>query len=128
MNRRFAEAKQAREKGFAEAKQAREKGFAEAERARDKGFAEAKDGRQDIKDEMNRRFDAVEGQLARLEAPYFQRGSEDKEVPVERVAEPRPSERYPVAGVRAGGAKKTRGREAGSRGKSSDGSAKAANR
>ena len=78
---------------------------------------------------MNRRFDVVEGQLARLEAPYFQRGSEDKEVPVGRVAEPRPSERYPVAGVRAGGAKKTRGREVESRGgESGEGPAKAANR
>ena len=105
----FAEAKEEREKGFAEARREREKGFATAEKAREKGFAEAKDGRRQIRDEMNRRFDAVESRLARLEAPYFQRKSEDEGVPIGRVAEPLPAQ-YPRAGGRAEGPRSTRGR------------------
>ena len=144
----FAEAEKAREKGFGAAERARETGFAAAERARDtgfaaaeknlaeakkawekgfaaaeKGFAEAKEERREIKDDMNRRFDAVETRIARLEAPYFQRRSEDQGVPVERVAEPRPLERYPVAGGHAERSEKTRGLEVADRGESDEGSA-----
>ena len=116
----FAEAKEARQEGFAAAEKAREQGFAAAEKAREKGFAaaekgfeEAKEERREIKDDMNRRFDAVETRIARLEAPYFQRSAEDQGVRVGRVAEPRPSDSYPVAGGDAGRVGKTRGRKGG---------------
>ena len=116
----FAEAKDTWEKNFAEAKEARQEGFAAAEKAREKGFAavekgfeEAKEERREIKDDMNRRFDAVETRIARLEAPYFQRSAEDQGVRVGRVAEPRPSDSYPVAGGDAGRVGKTRGRKGG---------------
>ena len=113
MNKGFAEArKEAREAvdklrtdmnaGFAEAKEEREKGFAAAEKAMEKGFADAKEERREIKDEMNRHFDAVETRIARMEAPYFQRKSQDQGRPVERVAEPRPSEEYAAASERTG--------------------------
>ena len=126
----FAEAEKAREKGFAEAEKAREKGFATAEKglaeakeAREKGFAEAKEERREIKDDMNRRFDAVETRIARLEAPYFQRSPEGQGVPVERVAEPRPLRSYSVAGGHAGKPEKTRSQEAEDGGESAEGPA-----
>ena len=116
----FAAAEKAREKGFAAAEKARQEGFAAAEKAREKGFAaaekgfgEAKEERREIKDDMNRRFDAVETRIARLEAPYFQRSSEDQGVRVGRVAEPRPVDRYTVAGGDAGKVEKTGGRKGG---------------
>ena len=65
------------EKGFAAAKEEREKGFAEAKEERQEIKSEAKEERREIKSEMNRRFDAVEKRLARLEAGYFPRSSED---------------------------------------------------
>ena len=108
----FAAAEKAREKGFADAKEAREKGFAEAKEAREKGFAAAKEERREIKDEMNRRFDAVETRIARLEAPYFQKRPQGHGGPVERVAEPRPSEKYAVASGRTGESLAASGREA----------------
>ena len=75
--RGFAKAEEEREKGFAKAEEEREKGFAKAEREREKGFGEAKEERREIKSEMNRRFDAVEKRIARLEAPYFPKSSKD---------------------------------------------------
>ena len=130
MEKGFAEAEKAREKGFATAEKAREKGFATAEKglaeakeAREKGFAEAKEERREIKDDMNRRFDAVETRIARLEAPYFQRSPEGQGVPVERVAEPRPLRSYSVAGGHAGKPEKTRSQEAEDGGESAEGPA-----
>ncbi len=108
----LAEAKDEREKGFAAAEKAREKGFAEAKEAREKGFAAAKEERREIKDEMNRRFDAVETRIARLEAPYFQKRPQGHGGPVERVAEPRPSEKYAVVSGRTGESLAASGREA----------------
>ena len=108
----FADAKETREKGFTEEKEAREKGFAAVEKAMEKGFADAKEERREIKDEMNRRFDAVETRIARLEAPYFQKKSQDQGRPVERVAEPRPSEEYAAASRRTGESLGAAGREA----------------
>lgn len=96
-------------------------GFAEAKEEREKGFTEAKDGRWQIRDDMNRRFDAVESRLARLEAPYFQGKSKDQGAPVGRVAEPRPAQ-YPIAGGPAGRPQSTHGREVERRDESGEGS------
>ena len=120
----FAAAEKAREKGFADAKEAREKGFAEAKEAREKGFAAAKEERREIKDEMNRRFDAVETRIARLEAPYFQKRPQGHGGPVERVAEPRPSEKYAVVSGRTGESLAASGREANSPDESGESPAK----
>ncbi len=122
----FAEEKEAREKGFTAEKEAREKGFAALEKAMEKGFADAKEERREIKNEMNRRFDAVETRIARLEAPYFQKKSQDQGRPVERVAEPRPSEEYAAASGHTGESVGAAGREAASPDESDEDSAELA--